>query len=271
MALHVGHPLHLKAISWAKHKSDHVDTATLTDLLRANLFPSCYVAPPELRELRQALRYRNFMVEQAVRMKNKTAGLLMASGVEYDGRRLHGKRYFNELLASLEEVPPSVIDLLRTTRQGLDMFESAQQQLLSGLKRHPRLQRRLEQLQTIDSVGDVTGLTWILEIADPSRFANIKHVQSYCGLCSGRHESGGKDRRAPLSKQRNPRLQTILIETAKLAPRYNGQLAALHDRALNELGYNRNRATLAVARKLVCYLWAIDKNGKDFVPSTGTV
>jgi hypothetical protein len=57
-------------------------------------------------------------------------------------------------------------------------------------------------------------------------------------------------------------LQTVLIEAAKLAPRWNEQLAALHAR---ELGRgNHNRATLAVARKLVAYLMAVDKSGKPF-------
>jgi hypothetical protein len=68
----------------------------------------------------------------------------------------------------------------------------------------------------------------------------------------------------PLSKERNPHLQTILIEAAKLAPLYNAQLSKVHQAAL-DLGYNRNRATLAVARKLATYLLAIDKSGQAFV------
>ena len=54
----------------------------------------------------------------------------------------------------------------------------------------------------------------------------------------------------------------MLIEAAKLAPRWNPQLAALHARQL-ELGH-ANRATLQVARKLVAYLLAVDKSGQPF-------
>ena len=115
----------------------------------------------------------------------------------------------------------------------------------------------------------MTALTWALEIDDPARFSNLKKAQSYCGLCSGRNESAGKNKRAPLSKQRNPHLQTILIEAAKLAPRWNEQLAHVHARAL-ERGYNRNRATCHVARKLVAYLMAVDKSGHDFQPCSYT-
>lgn len=261
--LHVGHPLQLKAISSAKHKSDDIDAETLSNLIRTDLFPECYMAPPEVRELRRVLRFRNFLVRQAVIMKNKTTGLLMESGVEYDSKRIHRQKYFYELLENLEETPVSVREMLRTTRCGLEMFQSAQQQLLRALWHHDQLRERVERLRTIRGVGEVTALTWALEIDDPARFSNLKKVQSYCGLCSGRNESAGKNKRAPLSRQRNPHLQTMLIEAAKLAPRYNAQLAQVHAAAL-ERDYNRNRATCAVARKLVAYLMAVDKSGRDY-------
>lgn len=262
--IQVGHPLQLKAISWAKHKSDHVDAKTLSDLLRADLFPSCHMPSPLVRELRQILRYRNFLVRQAVRMKTKTTGLLMSAGVEYDGERVHRQGYFNELLGNLGEVPPSVRELLRTTREGMEMFQGAQQRILKALKQHDHLRERMALLMSIPGVGEMTALTWMLEIDEPSRFSNIKKVQSYCGLCSGRNESAGKNKRAPLSKQRNSHLQHILIEAAKLAPRWNPQLKETHSHAIDELGYNKNRATLAVARKMVCYLMAVDKSEKPF-------
>ena len=265
MEIQVGHPLQLKAISYAKHKSDKIDAKTLANLLRADLFPACHMASPLVRELRRVLRYRNFLVRQAVAMKNRTTGLLMEVGVQYDASRIHRQGYFYALLDNLEDTPHSVRELLRTTRCGLEMFQSAQKQLLVALKEHAYLRERVTRLMSIGGVGEMTALTWALEIDDPARFANLKTVQSDCGLCSGRNESAGKNKRAPLSKQRNPHLQTILIEAAKLAPRWNPQLAQVHTDAL-ERGYNRNRATLAVARKLVAYLRAVDQSGEDFEP-----
>ena len=54
----------------------------------------------------------------------------------------------------------------------------------------------------------------------------------------------------------------MLIEGAKLAPRWNKQLAAVHERELKK--GNRNRATLAVARKLVAYPISVDRSGMNF-------
>jgi len=48
-----------------------------------------------------------------------------------------------------------------------------------------------------------------------------------------------------------------------LAPRWNRELAAVHQREL-ERGANANQATVAVARKLVAYLLAVDRAGEVF-------
>ena len=76
----MGHPAHDESHRASKKKNDRLDARKIADLVRCNLLPACYVAPPEMRELRRMLRYRNLVVEQAVQMKNKMSGLLMESG-----------------------------------------------------------------------------------------------------------------------------------------------------------------------------------------------
>ncbi len=261
-ALEIGNPSMMKAISAAKKKNDKLDARKIADLVRCNLLPACYVAPQEMRALRRLLRYRNVVVAQAVRMKNKMSGLLMEVGAEYSKQRLHSKKYFSELLDQLEEVPESVKDLLRLSRGSVEMFETMQRQLLNRLQKDPLLVKRVHLLRSIGGVGEVTALTWALEICDPQRFHCIADAVSYCGLSSALVSSAGKQQRGPISKQRNAHLQTVLIEAAKLAPRWNRQLAELHERERKR--GNRNRATLAVARKLVAYLLAVDKSGQAF-------
>ena len=245
-----------------KNKSDQIDARTIADLLRCNLLPVCYVLSPQLRDLRRLLRYRNLVVQQSVRMQNKMAGLLMESGTPFNKQKLHQKRYFADLMKSLEEVPESVKDLLRMSRGSMEMFQSTQKQLVKRLLSEPALEQRVERLMSIRAVGPITALTWALEIADPHRFASIADAVSYCGLSAAFRSSAGKQQRGPISKQRNAWLQPGLIEAAKLAPLWNPQLAAVHAHAL-ERGH-ANRATLQVARKLVAYLLAVDKSGQPF-------
>ncbi|MFC1737298.1 IS110 family transposase, partial [Candidatus Hydrogenedentota bacterium] len=262
--LTVAHPKMLKAIWAGKRKNDKLDAEKLADLLRCDLLPKCHMSSKKIRDLRRVLRYRNLMVRMAVRMKNKTSGLLMEVGAEYNKKRLHAKRYFHELLDNLEDVPPSVIELLRLTRSGMEVFDGCQRKLLSALTKHKDLRQRVELLRTIPAVGEVTALTWALEIGDPHRFSTVNRAVSYCGLCSAQRESAGKNTRGPISKDRNKHLQTILIEAAKLAPNWNPELAALHEKETQK--GNRNRATLAVARKLVALLLAVDKRGTPYEP-----
>jgi transposase len=261
--LKVAHPAMLKAISASKKKNDREDAEKIADLLRCGLLPECYMASREIRELRRVLRYRNLMVREAVRMKNKTAGLLMEVGAEYNKKRLHTRRYFSELLENIEDVPDSVIGMLKLSRGGQEMFEQVQKRLVRELRVNTMIRERVERLMTIAGVGEVTALTWVLEVGDPMRFEGIGHAISYCGLCSAQRESAGKEKRGPLSKQRNRNLQTVLIEAAKLAPRYNQDLAEVYLRELAK--GNRNRATLAVARKLVGYMLAVDKRQTGFM------
>jgi len=261
----VGHPYMLRAIVAGKKKSDRLDARTLADLLRCDLFPACYMASEKIRELRRVLRYRNLLMQEATRMKNKTAGLLMEVGAEYSKKRLHGKQYFHSLVEGLEDITPSVRRLLGLSRTTMEIFEKNQRWLLKELANDGELSERVARLMSIAGVGDVTALTWALEVGDPHRFRSVKQAVSYCGLCSGQHESAGVSKRGPLSKQRNKHLQRVLVEAAKLAPRWNPQLAVVYARE-RERGANHNRASLAVARKLVAYLMYVDKTNREFEP-----
>ena len=260
--LQMGDPAQMKAIGASKKKSDRLDARKIADMVRCNLLPACYVMPPEMRELRRMLRYRHLILGQAVQMKNRMSGLLMEVGVEYNKQRLHGEQYFTELMGRLDEVPQSVKDLLQLSRGSLEALQTTEQQLLKRLNKHPKLAERVARLQSIRGVGEVTALTWVLEVGDAHRFASIANAVSYCGLTSALVESAGKQKRGPISKQRNAHLQRVLTEAAKLAPRWNPQLAAVHEQEIQR--GHRNRATLEVARKLTAYLLAVDKSEKPF-------
>src|SRR5258705_10224657 len=54
---HLVHPLRCKAIASARLKNDKVDAAILAQLLRADLLPEAWIAPPKVRQLRALLRH----------------------------------------------------------------------------------------------------------------------------------------------------------------------------------------------------------------------
>jgi transposase len=262
-ALKVAHPLMLRAIAAAKKKNDRIDARKICDCLRCDFLPECYMASTEIRERRRTLRYRNLLVRQMVQMKNKISVLLMAAGVSYNKQKLHQAGYFRELLATNPDIDEGLCSLLRVCRETVVRLQRTESALVRSLERDSLLMERVERLMTIPAVGPITALTWALEIGEVQRFSSIKKAISYCGLCGAEKSSGSTIQRTPLSKQRNKHLQTILIEAAKMAPRISSDLAALYDREKQK--GNANRATLAVARKLVAYLVAVDRREKGFL------
>ena len=262
-ALKVAHPLMLRAIAAAKKKNDRIDASKICDCLRCDFLPECYVASTVIRERRRTLRYRNLLVRQMVQMKIKISSLLMEAGVSYNKQRLHKAGYFRELLATNPDIDEGLRSLLRQCREAVVRLGKTESALIRSLQHDRLLAERVERLMSIPAVGSITALTWALEVGDVQRFSSIKKAISYCGLCGAERSSGSTVQRTPLSKQRNKHLQTTLIEAAKMAPRYSPTLALLYDRE-KQRG-NANRATLAVARKLVAYLMAVDRGQTHFL------
>jgi transposase len=261
----VAHPLMLRAIAAAKRKNDRIDAAKIADCLRCDFLPECHIASTAIRDRRRTLRYRNLVVRQMVQMKNRVSGLLMETGVSYNKRRLHKVGYFADLMATNEEVQDSIRPLLRLSREHIEQAHKLEYALVSSLERDPLFKERLRRSRTVPGVGSITALTWALEIGDFTRFRSIKEAISYCGLCGDENSSADKVMRMPLSRQRNKHIQRVLVEAAKLAPRECHELAVVRERELQR--GNPNRATLAAARKMVCYLLAVERGQRDFVPA----
>jgi len=263
VAVKVAHPLMLRAIAVAKKKNDRLDAEKICDALRCDFLPESYMVSTEIRERRRTLRYRNLLVQQSVQLKNRISCVLMGAGVTYNQEKLHHAGYFKELLATNPDIDESLRRLLYQCRETLVRLRKTEGALVRSLERDAFLAERLERLMTIPAVGPITALTWALEVGDVKRFSSIKNAISYCGLCGDEKNSAGIRKRTPISKQRNKHLQTVLVEAAKFAPRLSPVLAQVYDQAKQK--GNANRATLAVARKLVAYLVAIDRRQEGFL------
>lgn len=68
---HLVHPLRCKAIASARLKNDKVDAATLAQLLRADLLPEAWIAPPEVRQQRALVRHRCRLVRLRTLLRNR--------------------------------------------------------------------------------------------------------------------------------------------------------------------------------------------------------
>ena len=97
---HMAHPLATKAISSGRVKNDAVDARTLAHLLRTNLLPEAWIAPPEVRDARRLVRMRVSLVRIRSRLKSQVHAICADAGVPVGVTDLFG-RAGREQLASL--------------------------------------------------------------------------------------------------------------------------------------------------------------------------
>ena len=72
----LAHAKEVRSIATAAVKTDQIDATVLAHLARSNFLPIAYAAPKEIRDLRQHLRCRDWLVGQRRRAKNRVHAVL---------------------------------------------------------------------------------------------------------------------------------------------------------------------------------------------------
>ncbi len=73
----------MKVIAESTVKTDKIDARVIAELLRVDYLPTRYVPPGEVREQREILRQRTFVVQLRTKVKNRIHCLLDKLGVEH--------------------------------------------------------------------------------------------------------------------------------------------------------------------------------------------
>jgi hypothetical protein len=71
----------VKAFTYRRVKNDEKDAADLADLLRMGRLPEAWIAPAEIRELRELTRYRLKLVQRRSGCKDQVHAVLAKLGV----------------------------------------------------------------------------------------------------------------------------------------------------------------------------------------------
>jgi transposase len=87
----VANPLQVRAIAWAKVKTDKIDAGVLAKLHASGFLPEVWVADEDTEVLRRRVAERTQLVTQMTRLKNRIHAVLHANLIpRYDGK-LFGK------------------------------------------------------------------------------------------------------------------------------------------------------------------------------------
>jgi transposase len=242
---HMVHPLQCKAIASARLKNDKVDAATLAQLLRADLLPEAWIAPPAVRQMRALLRHRAQLVRLRTLLRNRIHAVLADHG---HGRPEGcwsgpGRRW----LASLQ-LPAVSREVIDDALALIDAVEEPIDRLDQEVRRRARSDPRVTVLTQLPGVGEFTALVLLAEIGDISRFASARKLASWAGLTPMVRGSDRTVRHGHISKQGPVWVRWVLCQAAQTAKRHP-------DFAAGYQAITRRRgskiATTAIARKLL--------------------
>jgi len=249
--IHLAHPLKTKAIASARIKTDRIDKRILAQLGLADLVPQAYIPPREIRDLRDVLRHRAFLVRLQTKVKNRIHSALWKLGIEHELTDLFGKQGL-AWLQTVELRAPfrTLVD------QDLRVLATLQQEIKTATRTIERLATedpRVSLLLPIRGIGKYSALLILAEIGDVTRFPEPKKLVGFAGLCPSTHQSGAVAYHGRLTKQGSSWLRWVLVEAAQRYAKAPGRLGTFSRRLARKKG--PNTAKVAVARELLVAIY----------------
>jgi len=240
----LAHPLQVKAIANARVKTDKVDARTLAELLRAGMIPESYVPARDIRDLREALRTRASLVQDATSIKNRIHAKTLRRGLVKPEEMCNFTRSHREWLRSMHII---TIDHLLNT---LEAVESEIKDINQSLKAQYEARQDAQLISEIPGIGWYGALTILAEIGDVNRFPDAEHLAAYAGLVPTVHQSANSCYYGHISKQGSKYMRWILVEAVHIHVRTapESSLSRFFKRKASRS--KKNIATIATARKM---------------------
>jgi transposase len=247
--VHLAHPLGVKAFSYRRVKNDERDAADLADLLRMGRLPEAWIAPPEVRELRELTRYRHKLVSLQTSCKDQVHAVLAKLGVPVTCSDLFGVAgsAWLDALGLPQPYAGKVTSLRQLTgvlAAEITMLSEVIADLLAG-------DRGYQVIRQLPGIGPVLAAVIIAEIGDVTRFRSAARLCSWAGLTPRHRESDVKVSRGHVTKQGSRMLRWALIEAIQRIPR-DSAIGAVKDAIVARRGKQaKNIAKVAAARRLL--------------------
>jgi transposase len=280
-------PTTLPKASGNRVKNDRLDAQNLAKHLAWGTYSAVNVPTTEDESVKSFTRLRNTRKEALKKAKQNLLSFLLRTGKTY----AEGKNYWTQMHYTWLKRQRFINPMDQET------FDEYLQEVHDQQEKVDRYNLRIEELSQLDAYREKisrlccfrgiethTALSLVCEIGDFSRFANAQQFSSFLGLVPSEDSSGQREKRGGITKAGNTRLRLLLIEGAnstlrsslygqkskRLKARQNGNDAnviAYADRAnrrlhrvygnLTNRGVNKNKATVAVARELSCFIWGM--------------
>lgn len=247
--VHLAHPLGVKAFCYRRVKNDERDAADLADLLRMGRLPEAWIAPQDVRDLRELTRYRCKLVAMRTSAKDQVHAVLAKLGIPVRHSDLFGPGG-GAWLDGLALPQPycgkvaSLRQLIEVHTGEIGLLEEVIAELLAGHAGY-------RAIQALPGIGPVLAAVIVAEIGDITRFDRLERLCCWAGLTPRHRESDLKVARGHITKQGSTLLRWALIEAVQKQP-VGSPIRATRDRIIAHRGTQaRNIAKVAAARRLL--------------------
>lgn len=280
-------------------KSDVKDAEWIATLLRHGLLEASFVPDRIIRSLREYSRLHKSFVEEKSRYINRLEKFLQTHGFKLSSvlsniMGLSGRNLLNTLVLKgridpkdvilavgkrikkpIEEIEASVCGslnasdckLLSLLLRKIDGAVNDIEEILSMMKELSEpYSIALDQIDSIPGLDTTASLAVVAEIsASPhDKFSSPEKISSWAGLSPRNDESAGKIKSKKIMHG-NPYIKSILCQAAWAAVRSrNSYFAIWFWSHQGKLG--RKKAIIAVARKILCLIYKLLKDGTYYDP-----
>lgn len=252
-----------------RNKTDANDALAIVEAARNQ---SIHTVPIK-SEYQQALQSLHRLREQWKHTRtariNALRGVLREFGVLVP---MGPKAAITTTRASLESLPVwlhvSVQDVLDELTDIQTRITSLEKQLKQMVKADPVIQ----QFMKINGIGLLSATAMRASVQSPAQFKNGRQLSAWLGITPREYSSGDKRYLGRITKKGDKYLRTLLIHGArsvmarnKTRLRENEKLTGLQQWAIQlEQRVGHNKATVALANKMVRILWATWMHQREF-------
>jgi len=262
----VAHARQVRLIGESRRKDDRFDARTLARLARIDpelLGPVQHRSRKAQADL-TVIRARAGLVRARTSLINTARGLTKSYGERLRGcsPRKVNRELAEGLSPELQHALQPLLDEIESLSERIREYNERVQQIAQ--ESYPEVAR----LEQVKGVGTLIALTYVLTLEDPGRFRKSRDVGCYVGLQPGRRNSGQSEPQLHISKEGDPYLRTMMVQSAHhiLGPfGADSDLRRWGLKLAERGGKNgKKRAVIAVARKLAVLLHRLWVSGEGY-------
>lgn len=219
--VHLANPSAIKQYEGLKHTDDKWDAYWLAHMRRLNILPEGYIYPKESRAIRDLLRRRLLFVRHRTSHILSLQSMITRNlGFKVSGnniKKLKGEdvdRMFNS--SNLKFMAKNNIAVIQFLKKIIvDIGKNVKSQV--------KLRKEFKTLLTIPGIGDILGLTIMLEVDNINRFPKVGDYSSYSRCVKSERISNGKKKNQNNQKNGNKYLSWAYVEAANFMIRHNAK------------------------------------------------